>query len=228
MIETGRVLVGGAVAQKSTRLVSDGENIRIEIPTKYVSRGGEKLEAALAHFGVDPTGLIALDAGSSTGGFTDCLLKHNVEKVISVDTGTNQLHENLRVDERVLVYEKTDIRELAQRLDPVDLVVADLSFISLTKVVPALLAAAGSGAPIIYLVKPQFEATRSEADRSGGVITEPEIWSRTVAQVNDAFNEAGAAIMGVMVSPIRGGSGNVEFLVHAVAPEYGSSAEGSN
>jgi 23S rRNA (cytidine1920-2'-O)/16S rRNA (cytidine1409-2'-O)-methyltransferase len=186
-----------------------------------VSRGGDKLAAALQRFTIDAAGVRALDAGASTGGFTDCLLQAGAAAVVAVDVGRGQLHDRLRADPRVTSLERLDIREVT--LDtvggvPVDLVVADLSFISLGRVVPVLTGpVAGAGAPVVTLVKPQFEAGRVEASRGRGVIRDPDIHRRTLHQAIGALRGSGAAIMGVMPSPITGQAGNVEFLVHAVA-----------
>ena len=217
----GRVLVGGASADKPARLVAPGEPIELIGPgPRFVSRGGEKLDAALDRFGLDVRGLRVLDAGSSTGGFTDCLLQRGAANVVALDVGRNQLHERLRADARVTVRERTNLRgmsgdDLGGRFD---LVVADLSFISLRTVAEPLLSLARPGAHEVLLVKPQFEAGKEEADRGRGVITDPEVWHRVLTEVDDALRGRGAAIMEAMVSPLRGSSGNVEFLVHVVAP----------
>ncbi len=187
-----------------------------------MGRGGEKLEAALHRFAIDVTGLRALDAGASTGGFTDCLLQSGATSVVAVDVGHGQLHERLRSDARVTNYERLDIRDvtLATVGDaPVDVVTADLSFISVARAVPVLVGpVAVAGAPVVILVKPQFEAGRAEASRGKGVIRDPEIHRRTLGEVADALVAAGAAIMGAMPSPITGSAGNVEFLLHARTP----------
>ena len=217
----GRVLVGGASADKPARLVAPGEPIELIGPgPRFVSRGGEKLDAALDRFGLDVRGFRVLDAGSSTGGFTDCLLQRGAANVVALDVGRNQLHERLRADARVTVRERTNLRgmsgdDLGGRFD---LVVADLSFISLRTVAEPLLSLARPGAHEVLLVKPQFEAGKEEADRGRGVITDPEVWHRVLTEVDDALRGRGAAIMEAMVSPLRGSSGNVEFLVHVVAP----------
>ena len=213
LIETGRVLVGGAPAVKASRLVAPGEPLElIGPPPRYVGRGGEKLEAALARFGIGVRGRTALDAGSSTGGFTDCLLQAGAAKVVAVDVGRAQLHERLRADPRVEVRERTDIRTVPATGESYPLVVADLSFISLRSVARSLVALAAPTADIVVLVKPQFEAGRAEASRGKGVIRDPAVWSRVLEQAITAMEDAGAANMGVMVSPLRGADGNVEFL----------------
>ena len=153
--------------------------------------------------------------GASTGGFTDCLLQHGAAAVVSIDVGRNQLHERLRADPRVASFERTDVRavDTAAIGGPAPLVVADLSFISLRLVASDLVRLAT--ADIVALVKPQFEAGRAEADRARGVIRDPEVWRRALQDVCRAIVGAGAAIMGVMVSPVTGTEGNVEFLLHA-------------
>jgi 23S rRNA (cytidine1920-2'-O)/16S rRNA (cytidine1409-2'-O)-methyltransferase len=218
LIEAGRVLVGGAVADKAARLVSPEEHLSVSGPApRYVSRGGEKLEGALRQFRIDPGGKRALDAGASTGGFTDCLLQHGAALVTAVDVGRGQIHERIGNDARVRSHERTDIRSVS--LDdvggiPFELVVADLSFISLRTVAPALVRLAGPGADMVVLIKPQFEAGRREASRGKGVIRDPEVWRRAVEGAIDALEAAGATMMGIMVSPRRGADGNVEFLAH--------------
>jgi 23S rRNA (cytidine1920-2'-O)/16S rRNA (cytidine1409-2'-O)-methyltransferase len=219
--------VGGASADKPARLVAPGEPIELIGPgPRFVSRGGEKLDAALDHFGIDVTGLRALDAGSSTGGFTDCLIQRGAAHVVALDVGRNQLHERLRADTRVTVRERTNLRglsgdDLGGRFD---VVVADLSFISLRTVAGPLLSLARPGAHEVLLVKPQFEAGKEEADRGRGVITDPRVWHRVLTEVDDALRGLGTAIMEAMVSPLRGSSGNVEFLVHVIAPGGAASA----
>jgi 23S rRNA (cytidine1920-2'-O)/16S rRNA (cytidine1409-2'-O)-methyltransferase len=214
-IEQGRVLVDGAVALKPARLVDPAQDVRLlGPPPRFVSRAGLKLEAALDRFGIDPSGWRCLDAGASTGGFTDCLLSRGAASVVAVDVGTHQLHERLRADARVEVHEQTDIRSVTpeQVGGTVDLVVTDLSFISLQLVLDPLAALAGTS-PILALVKPQFEAGRAEASRGRGVIRDPEIWRRVLSEVVGAAAELGLALRAAMVSPITGSAGNVEFIV---------------
>jgi 23S rRNA (cytidine1920-2'-O)/16S rRNA (cytidine1409-2'-O)-methyltransferase len=217
-IDEGRVTVGGAPALKAARLVAPHEPVELAgDPPSYVSRGGAKLAGALDAFGIDPTGRRALDAGASTGGFTDCLLQRGAARVVAVDVGHGQIHERLRADPRVEVRERVNVRVLAagDLGDPFDLVVADLSFISLRTVAANLVDLAGPGTDLVLLVKPQFEAGRQEASRGRGVIRDPAVWRRALEGVSDALRGRGAAIMGVMVSPITGAEGNVEFLLHA-------------
>jgi 23S rRNA (cytidine1920-2'-O)/16S rRNA (cytidine1409-2'-O)-methyltransferase len=188
-------------------------------PPRFVSRAGEKLEAALTRFAIDPAGVRALDAGASTGGFTDCLLQGGAASVVAVDVGHGQLHQRLREDPRVVCLERLDIRQVTRATvggQPVDLVTADLSFISVIKAVPILVGeVAVPGAPVVILAKPQFEAGRVEVSRGKGIIRDPEIHRRTLGQVAGALEVAGAVIMGVMPSPITGSAGNIEYLIHA-------------
>lgn len=217
LIDAGRVLVGGSTADKAGRLVAAGEPVQVlGPPARFVGRGGEKLTAALERFDIDPTGARALDAGSSTGGFTDALLQAGAASVVAVDVGRAQLHERLRADPRVDVREQTDIRDVTPQSvgGPVDLVVADLSFISLRGVVRVLLDLLAPAGDLVVLVKPQFEAGRAEVSKGRGVIRDPEVWRRVLQDVATTFSDAGSAIMEAMVSPLRGADGNAEFLVH--------------
>jgi 23S rRNA (cytidine1920-2'-O)/16S rRNA (cytidine1409-2'-O)-methyltransferase len=227
-VESGRVLVGGALASKPDRLVAPGDAIVVEgPPPRYVSRGGSKLEAALDWFGVDPSGLRAIDAGSSTGGFTDCLLQRGAVRVVAVDAGRNQLHERLRADDRVEVHEQTNIRYVTpdEVGGPAPLVVVDLSFISLRTVLGPLLALLAPGGRLVALVKPQFEAGRREASKGRGVISDPAVWRRVLDEIRSDVVSHGAAMMGVMLSPITGADGNVEFLVLLSHESSGASVD---
>ncbi|MEA3055471.1 MAG: rRNA (cytidine1920-2-O)/16S rRNA (cytidine1409-2-O)-methyltransferase [Actinomycetota bacterium] len=208
--------MSGAVAEKPSRLVDPSEPIELRgAPPRFVSRGGEKLDAALERFSIDVDDRRCLDAGASTGGFTDCLLQRGAREVIAVDVGFGQLHERLRADARVRNRERCNIRSLAPGDigGPVELTVADLSFISLRTVLPALLDLTDAAGTIVLLVKPQFEAGRQEASRNRGVIRDPAVWRRVLDEVCSAVISGGATMMGAMVSPLRGADGNVEFLV---------------
>lgn len=210
--------MSGVLADKASRLVAPGEPIElIGPPPRFVGRGGEKLAGALEVFDIDVLGVRALDAGSSTGGFTDALLQAGAASVIAVDVGRNQLHERLRDDPRVLVREQTDIRSYDVDADggPVDLVVADLSFISISRVASSLVGAVAADGHVVVLVKPQFEAGRAEVSKGKGVVRDPDVWAECITRSLSALRDAGAAIMDAMVSPLRGADGNVEFLVHA-------------
>lgn len=221
LIESRRVLVGGAIADKASRLVDPGDNLLLSgPPARFVSRGGEKLDHALTAFDVDPAGRFVLDAGASTGGFTDCVLQRGARHVVALDVGHGQLHPRIRDDARVTVMERCNVRELTigQLSERPSLVVADLSFISLTKVVRVLAEVAAPGADLVLLVKPQFEAGRQEVARAHGVITDPAVRQRAREGVADALALADCSVRGWTDSPITGADGNVEFLVHASTP----------
>lgn len=221
LIDQRRVLVSGTIADKASRQVAPGDPIELAgPPARFVSRGGEKLDHALAHFGLDLTACRVLDAGASTGGFTDCVLQRGARQVVAVDVGHGQLHPKLRADARVVVHEGVNVRQLSVHdIDgPVDVVVADLSFISLRTVIAALFGVLSPGGHLIALVKPQFEAGRVEVARGKGVITDPVIHERVCTEVGEAVEEAGLTVLGWVTSPITGARGNQEFLVHAVAP----------
>jgi 23S rRNA (cytidine1920-2'-O)/16S rRNA (cytidine1409-2'-O)-methyltransferase len=223
-IREGRVTVAGSPAVKGGTLVAPDEAVAMQGPARrFVSRAGEKLEAALDRFGVDVSGRRALDAGASTGGFTDCLLRRGAEHVIAVDVGYGQLAWSLREDPRVTVLERTNARDLRPADLPyaADVVTADLSFISLASVVPALAASAAEGADFVVLVKPQFESGR-EAVGKGGVVTDPAARRAAMEAVASALNSAGAGLLGAMASPLLGPAGNAEFLLHA---RLGTAAE---
>jgi 23S rRNA (cytidine1920-2'-O)/16S rRNA (cytidine1409-2'-O)-methyltransferase len=217
-IAAGRVTVGGAPATKASRIVDASEAVLVHgPPPKFVSRAGAKLEGAVEHFALQDivAGARVLDAGASTGGFTDCVLQYGASEVVAVDVGHNQLHEKLESDPRVHSIERTNLRTVdpAQLGPVVDLVVGDLSFISLSLVLDTLGAAAAPGAVYVLLVKPQFEAGRTEVSKGKGIIDNPLIWRRVLSEVSAALLERNAAIMGVMVSPITGSDGNVEFIL---------------
>ena len=215
LVDAGRVLVGGAPAGKPSRLVGAGDPLLVEAPPpRFVGRGGEKLAAALERFGLDPAGLHVLDAGASTGGFTDCLLQAGAASVVALDVGHGQLHERLRSDPRVRVLERTNLRHIDPAvLGEHDVVVADLSFISPRTVMPTLVACSRRGGWLVLLVKPQFEVGRIEAARGRGVITDSGLWRSALHGVLDAAVAAGAVPRGLMPSPLRGAAGNVEFLL---------------
>lgn len=217
--------MAGAPATKAGRLVGRDEPIEVLGPRpRFVGRGGEKLDAALQRFGLDVAGRRVLDAGASTGGFTDCVLQRGAAEVTAVDVGYGQLHERLRADPRLRLFERTNVRfvSAADVGGPFSVVVADLSFISLRTVLPTLVRElCEPGGDLVLLVKPQFEAGRAEAARGKGVVSDPAVWRRVLGEVGDALIGQPAAMMDVMVSPLQGADGNVEFLVHAraVPPE---------
>jgi 23S rRNA (cytidine1920-2'-O)/16S rRNA (cytidine1409-2'-O)-methyltransferase len=221
LIDSRRVLVNGAVADKPARLVAPADQLLLAgPPPRYVGRGGFKLEHALDVFAIDVTGMRALDAGASTGGFTDCLLQRGAAHVVSVDVGHGQLHERLRADARVENLERINVREIDVETigGAVDIVVGDLSFISLRLVIAPLASVCQPGAPMVLLVKPQFEAGRAEVSRGRGVITDPDVWQRVRREIGQAVVDAGCIVAGWTDSPITGADGNREFLVHVIVP----------
>jgi len=215
-ISAGRVLVAGSRAEVPARLVDPAESIQVtgDAP-RFVSRGGDKLDAALTAFGVRVDGRRALDAGASTGGFTDCLLQADAAQVVAVDVGRAQLAWSLRNDPRVVVMERTNVRALEVDVigGPVDLAVADLSFISLLTVAPALVRCTTDDAELIVLVKPQFEAGRARIGK-GGIVRDPEVHRTVLREVRDGLLDHGLVVIGVIASPRRGADGNVEFLFY--------------
>lgn len=218
-IEAHRVFVNGAVAEKPARLVSPGDALVLAgEPPRFVSRGGDKLDHALDSFGIDVGGLRVLDAGASTGGFTDCLLQRGAAHVVALDVGHGQLHPRIRADERVTVMERCNVRTVGSSEigGAADMVVADLSFISLTKVIENLVRLVRPGASLVLLVKPQFEAGRAEVSRGRGVITDPEIHERARQDVQNSLGAAGTVVRAWTESPVTGADGNREFLVYAV------------
>jgi len=216
-VRAGQVIVRGALATKTTTLVGADEALSVRGPARpFVSRGGTKLAAALEAFAVDPSGRDCLDAGASTGGFTDCLLQHGARHVVAVDVGYGQLAWELRTDPRVTVLDRTNIRELDPTTLPYrpSLVTADLSFISLRSAIGSLVATAAPRADLVLLVKPQFEAGRDDVG-PGGVVADPRVWRRVIDDVAGAAAGAGAGVAAVICSPITGPAGNVEFLLYA-------------
>ena len=217
-ILAGQVRHNGQLADKASHAVRAGDELTVTAAEKYVSRGGLKLEHALRHFALQVRNFTAADLGASTGGFTDCLLQAGAKKVYAVDVGHGQLAWKLRQDARVVVMEKTNARELTPArfpppFAPLDLVVIDCSFISLRKILPAAVAIVRPAARIIALIKPQFEAGKAEADKGAGVITDPVIHRRVIAEL-EAFvgGQPGLNWRGVTASPLLGPAGNTEFL----------------
>ncbi len=215
----GVVRVNGHVAQKSSDAVREGDAVEVLARDRFVSRGGLKLEHALEKFAVDPTGLTVIDLGASTGGFTDCLLQRGAGQVFAVDVGQGQLAWKLRQDPRVMVMEKLNARHLTRAhfppsFEPVELVVIDCSFISLRRILPAAVPLLRSGGRLVALIKPQFEAGKAEADRGRGVITDPAVHQRVIAELQ-AFISAETSLVwrDLTESPIQGPAGNREFLV---------------
>lgn len=220
LIMAGLVFIGDAKAQKPGQQIAEDAEVTVKgTDHPWVSRGGVKLAHALEEFNVDVTGFVAMDVGSSTGGFTDVLLTNGAAFVYAVDSGTNQLAWKLRQDRRVIVHEQTSARILTDTHIPerVDLVVCDASFISLAKVLERPIAFAKPGGQLIALIKPQFEAGRNEVGK-GGVVRDEAVHARVCDEVSAWIIAAGWTITGLTTSPITGPQGNVEFLIHARAP----------
>lgn len=214
-IMAGLVKIGDAVAAKAGMPVAEDAAITVAgEPHPYVSRGGLKLERALATFGVDPAGRVVLDAGASTGGFTDLCLQRGARLVYAVDVGYGQLAWSLRQDARVVVMERTNVRHLAPEALPEapSLIVSDLSFISLGKVMPALVAVLAPGGEAITLIKPQFEVGKGQTDH--GIVRDPAAHRRVIEAVREAARAAGWRLVGLDHSPVKGPEGNIEFLAH--------------
>ncbi len=214
LIMQGKVTVEGKRVTKPGTQVA--ENLAIvltyEVP-KYVSRAGFKLEQALKEFTVDPDGMVVLDAGLSTGGFTDCLLQHGAKKVYGIDVGYGQVHEKIRHDPRVEVMERTNLRHLESLPEKVDLATLDLSFISLSKVLPAVSKLLKDNGRLIALIKPQFEAERADVGK-GGIIKDAKVHERVIKQVVHDIEQQGFVCQGVIESPVLGAEGNKEFLTY--------------
>lgn len=220
LIDAGHVTVSGTFADKASRLVGADEPVAVVVEKKFVSRGGEKMQHALDSFLISVEGRSILDAGVSTGGFTDCVLQRGARRVYAVDVGRNQLHERIKNDPRVVWRDGVNVRSLSvdDLAFPCSLVVADLSFISLTKVLEALMAvvAPEDGHPtpgLVLLVKPQFEAGRIEVSRGKGIISDPAIHEETIQLVRECVQSLGGHVVGVVESPIKGAEGNIEFLM---------------
>jgi 23S rRNA (cytidine1920-2'-O)/16S rRNA (cytidine1409-2'-O)-methyltransferase len=200
---------------KPGQQIDDDAELSVDAGPQYVSRGGEKLANGLDALGIDPSGLDCLDVGSSTGGFTDVLLQRGATRVIALDVGTNQLHERLRRDPRVVVMEQTNAREIDELPFAPQLVVCDVSFISVLKALPPALALAVPGWQAVVLVKPQFEAGRADVGK-GGVVREPSIRARVLHEVAEAAVGWGATVVAVVDSGLPGPKGNREFFLHLV------------
>jgi 23S rRNA (cytidine1920-2'-O)/16S rRNA (cytidine1409-2'-O)-methyltransferase len=232
-IMAGTVKINGQLARKPSDSIKPDDELALTAPEKFVSRGGHKLEHALEHFKLNVSGLTAIDLGASTGGFTDCLLQHGAAKVFAVDVGQGQLAWKLRRDKRIVVMEKTNARNLTpesfrvegrgSRVEgaaasdprpPADLVVIDCSFISLRKILPPAVALLRPSGNIVALIKPQFEAGKTEVDKGEGVITDPAIHERVLRELEEFVTSNHAlSWRGVTESPLLGPAGNKEFLV---------------
>jgi 23S rRNA (cytidine1920-2'-O)/16S rRNA (cytidine1409-2'-O)-methyltransferase len=225
MILAGDVRVDGQTERRASATIASDAAIEIAQPPRFVSRGGEKLNHALERFRIDVDGLVALDAGASTGGFTDCLLQRGAARVYAVDVGYGQLDARLRANPRVVVMERTHIRDLPSLAEQPDLAVIDVSFISLTQILPNIVALLQPGAHIVALVKPQFEAGKDETPRDG-VVRDPLLHATTIGRtawwcVNHALR-----VRGVVESPLTGAAGNREFFLLLETPHLLLSAGG--
>ena len=218
LIMAGKVRVNDQRAHKPSDAVQPDDRLEVEEPEKYVSRGGFKLEKALAEFAISIEGKTTVDLGASTGGFTDCLLQNGAKRVYAVDVGKGQLAWHLRRDHRVVVMDKTNARhltraEFGKKFSGADVVTIDCSFISLRKILPAALALLNGGGMLVTLIKPQFEATRAEVDRGAGVIRDGAIHERVVNELQEFVGGISLAKWrGVTESPMTGPKGNKEFL----------------
>jgi len=215
LILAGQVLVNGQKADKAGANVDTGARIEVLAQPRYVGRGGLKLEAALDHFGISAAGKICLDVGSSTGGFTDCLLQRGAARVYAIDAGTAQLDWKLRNDPRVIVHEQVNARYLSRDTvpEPIDFAVCDVSFISITMILPALTGLLAADAEMVILVKPQFELERQQVGK-GGIIRDPALHLQACRRVEQAVQTLGFHTQ-IIPSPVLGAEGNQEFLLHA-------------
>jgi 23S rRNA (cytidine1920-2'-O)/16S rRNA (cytidine1409-2'-O)-methyltransferase len=217
LVMAGRVLAGERRVEKSSETFPPDAPLRVrggdDPAARYVGRGGLKLEKALAEFRIDPAGRTCLDVGASTGGFTDCLLQHGARRVVALDVGHNQIDWRLRTDPRVEVREGVNARHLKREefAERFDLAVMDVSFISATKVLPAIVPLLNPGGRVVVLIKPQFEVGKGEVGK-GGVVRDPAQHARVVEEVNSAACALGFTVLGVTDSPITGADGNREFL----------------
>jgi 23S rRNA (cytidine1920-2'-O)/16S rRNA (cytidine1409-2'-O)-methyltransferase len=232
LIMAGQVRVDGQVEIKSSTTVLSTVTLELEAGPRFVSRGGEKLEAALEHFKINVIGLVCADVGSSTGGFTDCLLQHGARKVYAIDVGKGILHWKLRTDPRLVVMEETNARNVAKLAEPVSLVTIDASFISLKILLPVVKgwfdpdpggshyekSVGKNERDVIALIKPQFEAGRKETARNRGVIRDPEVHKTVLNEILTFAHVLGFGVRGLMRSPLLGPKGNVEFLAELRFP----------
>ena len=215
-IMAGEVRVGDAVVDKASVKVAADTPISVQEAAAFVGRGGLKLEGALRHFGIDPTGFTALDIGASTGGFTDCLLQHGAKKVYAIDVGHGQLAWKIRSDPRVVVREKLNARFLSRADIPeaIDLAVIDVSFISLTLILPNAFQLVTPNGMVVALIKPQFELRASDVSH-GGIVRDPELHAKAQEKIRDFVLAGGHEVVGIAPSEITGTDGNQEFFICA-------------
>jgi 23S rRNA (cytidine1920-2'-O)/16S rRNA (cytidine1409-2'-O)-methyltransferase len=218
MILAGDVRVGGQTEKRASAQVTDTVEVEVARPPRFVSRGGDKLDHALDAFAIDVRALIALDVGASTGGFTDCLLQRGVARVYAVDVGYGQIDARLRADDRVVVMERTHVRDLTPLPEQPAISVIDVSFISLTQALPAVIAVLPARTPIVALVKPQFEAGKDEVGRDG-VVRDPLVHATVIGRVAWWSVSHGLRVRNVTMSPLVGPAGNREFFLHLETPE---------
>lgn len=213
MILAGDVLVNGQKETRAGHQVTDKDEVALRQKPRFVSRGGEKLDHALASFQIDVTDLVAADLGASTGGFTDCLLQRGARTVYAIDVGHGQLDLRVRDDPRVVTMEKTNARYVESLPEPIDIVVIDVSFISLGLMFPVVARVLKPGGLCVPLIKPQFEAGRDEIGK-GGVVRDPAIHRLVLERTTTLATEHGLGTLGLVASPLQGPAGNVEFLAH--------------
>lgn len=224
LILANDVLVNGVPVSKAGAQVQRNDELSLKTPPRFVSRGGEKLDCALASFPVKTVGAVAADFGASTGGFTDCLLQRGVARVYAVDVGYGQMAERLRNDPRVVIMDRVNARYLAKLPEELDLVTIDVSFIGLKLVLPTALKLLRGGGDIVALVKPQFEAGRADVGK-GGVVRDLKIHTRVLQEVFETAEVLGLGVRGLVASPLRGPAGNIEFLMHMIPAEESIAAE---
>ena len=212
VVLAGAVTSAGRRIDKPGSLIDDGAVLELAAANRYVGRGGEKLEGALAAFGIAPEGMVVADIGSSTGGFTDCLLQRGARRVYAIDVGYGQLDYRLRTDSRVVVMERVNARYLESLPEPIDLVTMDVSFISLTKILPAVRGLLGEGGRVLALLKPQFEGLREDVGR-GGLVRDPLTHARILGRFVDRATREGWRVAGPATSAILGQKGNREFFL---------------
>jgi 23S rRNA (cytidine1920-2'-O)/16S rRNA (cytidine1409-2'-O)-methyltransferase len=218
-VMAGEVRLGDQVLNKSSILVPGDAQLSVATPPKYVGRGGLKLEGALDHFAIDPAGTIGLDIGASTGGFTDCLLQRGAAKVYAIDVGHGQLAWKIRNDPRVVVREHLNARQLSRDdiSDPIDICLIDVSFISLTLILPNAFELLSPSGVILALIKPQFELQREDVGR-GGIVSDPALHEKAQRKITDFVVAQGHSVVGLAPSPITGTDGNHEFFICARKP----------
>lgn len=225
LLMAGQVRANGQLVDKPAALMAEETLLEVIAPPRFVSRGGEKLEAALTQFGVEVAGLTCADVGSSTGGFTDCLLQRGATKVYAIDVGKGQLHWKLRQDSRVVVMEETNARNVSNLPEQIALVVVDASFISLKTLLPGMRSWLQADGQLIALIKPQFEAGKKEAARGKGVIRDEAVHRRVLAEILAAVAQQTLKVRGLMRSPVLGPKGNVEFLLWAAVSTSSQQAD---